>query len=46
MMLENVDAANSFDDPSLIDVDTMDKDAAAPPAKIEPQLPSEQGLLT
>ncbi len=30
----------------LVDVDIMDEDAAAPPAETEPQLPSEQDLLT
>ena len=46
VMLGNVDAASGFDDPSLVDVDIMDEDAAAPPAETEPQLPSEQDLLT
>lgn len=45
-MLGNVDTASGFDDPSLVDVDIMDEDAAAPPAETEPQLPSEQDLLT
>lgn len=46
VMLGNVDAASGFDDPSLVDVDIMDEDAAALPAETEPQLPSEQDLLT
>ena len=46
VMMGNVDAASGFDDPSLVDVDIMDEDAAAPPAETEPQLPSEQDLLT
>lgn len=46
VMLGNVDTASGFDDPSLVDVDIMDEDAAAPPAETEPQLPSEQDLLT
>lgn len=45
VMMGNVDAASGFDDPSLVDVDIMDEDAAAP-AEAEPQLPSEQDLLT
>ena len=40
VMMGNVDAASGFDDPSLVDVDIMDEDAAAP------ELPSEQDLLT
>ena len=30
VMMGNVDAASGFDDPSLVDVDIMDEDAAAP----------------
>lgn len=45
VMMGNVDAASGFDDPSLVDVDIMDEDAAAP-AETEPELPSEQDLLT
>lgn len=45
VMMGNVDAASGFDDPSLVDVDIMDEDAAAP-AEIAPELPSEQDLLT
>ncbi len=45
VMMGDVDAANGFDDPSLVDVDIMDEDAAAP-AETEPELPSEQDLLT
>ena len=45
VMLGNVDTASGFDDPSLVDVDIMDEDAAAPPAETEPQLPSVQDLL-
>lgn len=44
-MMGNVDAANGFDDPSLVDVDIMDEDAATP-AETAPELPSEQDLLT
>lgn len=45
VMMGNVDAARGFDDPSLVDVDVLDEDAAAP-AETEPELPSEQDLLT
>ena len=45
VMMGNVDAASGFDDPSLVDVDIMDEDAAAP-AETAPELPSEQNLLT
>ena len=45
VMMGNVDAASGFDDPSLVDVDIMDEDAAAP-AETVPELPSEQDLLT
>ena len=45
VMMGNVDAASGFDDPSLVDVDIMDEDAAAP-AAATPELPSEQDLLT
>lgn len=44
-VMGNVDAASGFDDPSLVDVDIMDEDAAAP-AETVPELPSEQNLLT
>lgn len=45
VMMGNVDAARGFDDPSLVDVDVLDEEAAAP-AEAEPELPSEQDLLT
>ena len=45
VMLGNVDSARGFDDPSLVDVDVLDEDAAAP-AETAPELPSEQDLLT
>lgn len=45
VMMGNVDAAHGFDDPSLVDVDVLDEEAAAP-AETEPELPSEQDLLT
>jgi len=45
VMMGNVDAARGFDDPSLVDVDVLDEDAAAP-AETEPELPSEQDLIT
>lgn len=45
VMMGNVDAASGFDDPSLVDVDIMDEDAAAP-VETAPELPSEQDLLT
>ena len=44
VMLGNVDAARGFDDPSLVDVDVLDQEAA--PAESQPELPSEQDLLT
>ena len=44
VMLGNVDAAQGFHDPSLVDVDILDQEAA--PAESEPELPSEQDLLT
>ena len=46
VMLGNVDAAHGFDDPSLVDVDIMNEEAATPPAETAPELPSEQDLLT
>lgn len=45
VMMGNVDAARGFDDPSLVDVDVLDEEAATP-AETEPELPSEQDLLT
>ncbi|WP_294556376.1 TonB family protein [uncultured Bacteroides sp.] len=45
VMMGNVESARGFDDPSLIDVDVLDEDAAAP-AETAPELPSEQDLLT
>lgn len=45
VMMGNVDAARGFDDPSLVDVDVLDEEAPAP-AEAEPELPSEQDLLT
>ena len=45
VMMGNVESARGFDDPSLVDVDVLDEDAAAP-AETEPELPSEQDLLT
>ena len=45
VMMGNVDAARGFDDPSLVDVDVLDEDAAAP-TETEPELPSEQDLIT
>jgi tonB family C-terminal domain len=44
-MMGNVDAARGFDDPSLVDVDVLDEEAPAP-AQTQPELPSEQDLLT
>lgn len=44
VMLGNVDIAQGFDDPSLVDVDVLDQEAA--PAESQPELPSEQDLLT
>ena len=45
VMMGNVESARGFDDPSLVDVDVLDEDAAAP-AETVPELPSEQDLLT
>lgn len=45
VMMGDVDAARGFDDPSLVDVDVMDE-AAPPPVETQPELPSEQDLLT
>lgn len=45
VMMGNVESARGFDDPSLVDVDILDEDAAAP-AETAPELPSEQDLLT
>ena len=45
VMMGNVDAARGFDDPSLVDVDVLDEEAPAP-AQTQPELPSEQDLLT
>ncbi len=45
VMMGDVESARSFDDPSLVDVDVLDEDVAAP-AETEPELPSEQDLLT
>ena len=45
VMMGNVESARGFDDPSLVDVDVLDEDAAAP-AETQPELPSEQDLLT
>lgn len=45
VMMGNVDAARGFDDPSLVDVDVLEEEAPAP-AEAEPELPSEQDLLT
>ena len=45
VMMGNVESARGFDDPSLVDVDVLDEDAATP-AETEPELPSEQDLLT
>lgn len=45
VMMGNVDTARGFDDPSLVDVDVLDEEAPAP-AEAEPELPSEQDLLT
>lgn len=45
VMMGNVDAARGFDDPSLVDVDVLDEEAPAP-AEADPELPSEQDLLT
>lgn len=45
VMMGNVDAARGFDDPSLVDVNVLDEEAATP-AQTEPELPSEQDLLT
>lgn len=45
VMMGDVDAARGFDDPSLVDVDVLDEEVAAP-AETQPELPSEQDLLT
>lgn len=45
VMMGDVESARGFDDPSLVDVDVLDEDVAAP-AETEPELPSEQDLLT
>ncbi|WP_307997396.1 TonB family protein [uncultured Bacteroides sp.] len=45
VMMGNVESARGFDDPSLVDVDVLDEDAAAP-AETASELPSEQDLLT
>lgn len=45
VMMGDVESARGFDDPSLVDVDVLDEDAVAP-AETEPELPSEQDLLT
>ena len=45
VMMGNVESARGFDDPSLVDVDILDEDAATPP-ETAPELPSEQDLLT
>ena len=45
VLMGNVESARGFDDPSLVDVDVLDEDAATP-AETEPELPSEQDLLT
>ena len=46
VMLGNVESARGFDDPSLVDVDVLDEQAATTPAETAPELPSEQDLLT
>lgn len=45
VMMGNVDTTHGFDDPSLVDVDVLDEELPAP-AEAEPELPSEQDLLT
>lgn len=46
-MLGNVESARGFDDPSLVDVDILPEEPEAPaPAETQPELPSEQDLLT
>ena len=45
VMMGDVDAARGFDDPSLVDVDVLDEEVAAP-VETQPELPSEQDLLT
>ena len=37
VMMGNVESARGFDDPSLVDVDVLDEDAAAP-AETQPEL--------
>ena len=47
VMLGNVESARGFDDPSLVDVDILPEEPEAPaPAETQPELPSEQDLLT
>ena len=47
VMLGNVESARGFDDPSLVDVDIQPEEPEAPaPAETQPELPSEQDLLT
>lgn len=46
VMLGNVESARGFDDPSLVDVDVLDEQAATTPVETAPELPSEQDLLT
>ncbi|WP_294480032.1 energy transducer TonB [uncultured Bacteroides sp.] len=46
VMMGNVESARGFDDPSLVDVDVLDEEVPPPPAEAEPELPSEQDLLT
>lgn len=47
VMMGNVEAARGFNDPSLVDVDIMPEETAAPAeTQPEPELPSEQDLLT
>ena len=47
VMMGNVESARGFDDPSLVDVDILPEEPEAPaPAETQPELPSEQDLLT
>jgi TonB family protein len=48
VMLGNVEAANGFDDPSLVKVDVLpeETDASPQPAKTLPEPPSDQDLMT
>ena len=47
VVLGNVESARGFDDPSLVDVDILPEEPEAPaPAETQPELPSEQDLLT